>query len=86
MGENSYSEVPVSVVGIGASAGGLEAIQELLSALSDNTGMAFVIIERICHYLGFRIILRHHTFTPLCHDTGKIYTGFIRYNLFFLLH
>ncbi len=47
MGENSYSEVPVSVVGIGASAGGLEAIQELLSALSDNTGMAFVIIQHL---------------------------------------
>jgi two-component system CheB/CheR fusion protein len=41
------NEAPVSVVGIGASAGGLEAIQELLRKLPDNTGMAFVIIQHL---------------------------------------
>ena len=41
------NEAPVSVVGIGASAGGLEAIQELLKKLPDNTGMAFVIIQHL---------------------------------------
>ena len=34
------SESPVSIVGIGASAGGLEAFQEFLGALPDDTGMA----------------------------------------------
>lgn len=41
------SEAPVSVVGIGASAGGLEVIQKLLKKLPDNTGMAFVIIQHL---------------------------------------
>jgi len=41
------SESPVSVVGIGASAGGLEAIQELLRKLPDNTGLAYVIIQHL---------------------------------------
>ncbi len=41
------SEAPSSVVGIGASAGGLEAIGELLRKLPDSTGMAFVIIQHL---------------------------------------
>jgi two-component system CheB/CheR fusion protein len=43
----SKGESPFCVVGIGASAGGLEAIQELLGKLPDNTGMAFVIIQHL---------------------------------------
>jgi two-component system CheB/CheR fusion protein len=35
------------VVGVGASAGGLEAFTELLSHLPDNTGMAFVLIQHL---------------------------------------
>ena len=35
------------VVGFGASAGGLEAFQEILQALPDNTGMAFVFIQHL---------------------------------------
>ncbi|HEV8385640.1 MAG TPA: PAS domain S-box protein, partial [Candidatus Acidoferrales bacterium] len=38
---------PLRVVGIGASAGGLEAISELLSHLRPDTGMAFVFIEHL---------------------------------------
>lgn len=41
------SEAPSCVVGIGASAGGLEAIGELLRKLPDSTGMAFVIIQHL---------------------------------------
>lgn len=37
----------VPVVGIGASAGGLEAFSELLKALPDNTGMAFVLVSHL---------------------------------------
>ncbi len=35
------------IVGIGASAGGLEAFTELLSHLPDDTGMAFVLIQHL---------------------------------------
>jgi two-component system CheB/CheR fusion protein len=35
------------MVGVGASAGGLEAFTELLSHLPDNTGMAFVLIQHL---------------------------------------
>jgi two-component system CheB/CheR fusion protein len=35
------------IVGVGASAGGLEAFTELLTALPLNTGMAFVLIQHL---------------------------------------
>ncbi|MBC8121409.1 MAG: PAS domain-containing protein [Gemmatimonadaceae bacterium] len=38
---------PFSVVGIGASAGGLEAFTQLLTHLPDNTGMAFVLVQHL---------------------------------------
>src|SRR5665213_2005711 len=38
---------PNFIVGIGASAGGLDASKALLSALAPNTGMAFVIVSHI---------------------------------------
>lgn len=38
---------PFSIVGIGASAGGLEAFQDLLQSLSPKTGMAFVLIQHL---------------------------------------
>src|ERR1700723_2468608 len=37
----------VPVVGIGASAGGLEAFREFLEALSDDTGMAYVLVSHL---------------------------------------
>ncbi|MBR1635287.1 MAG: response regulator [Lachnospiraceae bacterium] len=41
------SKQPVAVVGIGASAGGLEALQQFLTFLPSNTGMAYVIIQHL---------------------------------------
>jgi two-component system CheB/CheR fusion protein len=38
---------PFPVVGIGASAGGLEAISQLLSGMPTNTGMAFVVVQHL---------------------------------------
>ena len=38
---------PFPVVGIGASAGGLEAFTTLLKALPPNTGMAFVLVQHM---------------------------------------
>ena len=43
----SVSFQPSCVVGIGASAGGLEALQQFLTFLPSNTGMAFVIIQHL---------------------------------------
>src|SRR5437763_1970224 len=38
---------PFPIVGIGASAGGLEAMIELVSALPADTGMAFVLVQHL---------------------------------------
>src|SRR5580692_10914164 len=40
-------QVDVPVVGIGASAGGLEAFRELLEALPSDTGMAYVLVSHL---------------------------------------
>src|SRR5436305_15240486 len=40
-------KAPLSVVGIGASAGGLEAFAQLLTALPADTGMAFVVVQHL---------------------------------------
>ena len=39
--------IPFPVVGIGASAGGLEAFTQLLKALPADTGMAFVLVQHL---------------------------------------
>jgi two-component system CheB/CheR fusion protein len=38
---------PFAIVGIGASAGGLEAMKELLRHLPDKTGMAYVLVQHL---------------------------------------
>ena len=43
----SFDIRPNCVVGIGASAGGLEALQQFLTFLPSDTGMAFVIIQHL---------------------------------------
>ena len=43
----SNNTKPSHVVGVGASAGGLEAIERLFRNLSDDTGMAFVIVQHL---------------------------------------
>ncbi len=44
--ENEYS-LDFSVVGIGASAGGLEALQEFFNNTPDNPGVAFVLVQHL---------------------------------------
>lgn len=41
------SNLPTHVVGIGASAGGLEALERLFVRMPANTGMAFVIVQHL---------------------------------------
>jgi two-component system CheB/CheR fusion protein len=45
-GQSNKSE-PFLIVGIGASAGGLEAVSELLHHLPEKTGMAFVLVQHL---------------------------------------
>lgn len=53
MSKNQMSEPTLKnpqedyVVGIGASAGGLEALQKLLSALPSNTGFPYIIVQHL---------------------------------------
>src|SRR5207249_11260310 len=44
---NTSQEKSFPVVGIGASAGGLEAFRELLQNLPKNPGMAFVLVQHL---------------------------------------
>jgi two-component system CheB/CheR fusion protein len=39
--------VPIGIVAIGASAGGLQAYTEFLEALPATTGMTFVIVQHL---------------------------------------
>jgi two-component system CheB/CheR fusion protein len=42
-----FHSTPVLVVGIGASAGGIEALKELFTAMPSDSGMAFVVIQHL---------------------------------------
>jgi len=55
------------VVGIGASAGGLEAFGELLNGLSSSTGMAFVLVQHLDphHESALVELLARQTIMPL---------------------
>ena len=44
---SGQSDTPIPIAGIGASAGGLEAITSLLSHLPSNTGIALVVVQHL---------------------------------------
>ena len=54
VGSEAGAELP-SIVGIGASAGGLEALEELVAAMPADTGLAFVII--LHQHRGYKSLL-----------------------------
>jgi chemotaxis response regulator CheB len=56
------------VVGIGASAGGLEALQELFTNTPSDTGMAFVLISHLdpSHASLLPELLKRYTAMPIC--------------------
>ena len=58
---------PNFVVGIGGSAGGLNAYKALLDALPSNTGMAFVIVPHLYPTANSQLaeILSRHTTMPV---------------------
>jgi two-component system CheB/CheR fusion protein len=63
---------PKFIVGIGGSAGGLNAYKALLDALPSNTGMAFVIVSHItptAHSQLVQILSRHTKMTVMLAST-----------------
>lgn len=58
---------PLTVVGIGASAGGLAALQDFFDALPSNTGMAFVVVTHMDPERESLLpeILQRHTAMPV---------------------
>ena len=65
---------PVAIVGIGASAGGLEAFSQLLKNLSNDTGMAFILIQHLepKHESQLSEILSRVTSLPIKQITNNI--------------
>jgi two-component system CheB/CheR fusion protein len=64
---DSSQAAACTVVGIGASAGGFEAFGDLLNALPDDTGMAFVLIQHLDprHSSALAGLLGHRTGLPV---------------------
>ncbi len=46
-GEDSVTDLQFPVVGIGASAGGLEAVKQFLQAVPEKSGMAYVFVQHL---------------------------------------
>ena len=61
------SAKPNSIVGVGASAGGLEAFEQLLRALPEDTGMAYVLVQHLApkHESILRDLLSKSTRMPV---------------------
>jgi two-component system CheB/CheR fusion protein len=73
--ENDAKESPgFPVVGIGASAGGLEAFSELLRYLPEKTGMAFVLVQHLDpkHGSALQEILARTTKIPVTEVTQGV--------------
>jgi two-component system CheB/CheR fusion protein len=61
------TEAAATVVGIGASAGGLDAFRELVAALPPRTGMTFVLLQHLSDETETQLpaILGRHTSLPI---------------------
>ena len=74
--EQPEPSVPFPIVGVGASAGGLEAVTQLLRALPVDTGASFVIIQHLApdHASNLAEILSRSTLMPVCevHDVPNV--------------
>ena len=63
---------PFTVVGIGASAGGLEAISELLGGIAPSCGMAFLVVQHLAPFRPSLLPgdpLQKHTSMPVIEAT-----------------
>ena len=67
-------EKPSHVVGIGASAGGLPALQAIFEGIPHDTGAAFVVVQHLSpnfNTLMDELIARHSTMTVKLADDGE---------------
>mgnify|MGYP002148935292 CR=1 FL=1 len=64
---NGRAAAPRFVVGVGASAGGLEALETLLQAMPADTGLAFVVVQHLSpdHKSHMLELLGRHTTMPV---------------------
>src|SRR5215208_6766501 len=64
----------ITIVGIGASAGGLKALQEFFEALPENTGLAYVVITHLHPQYESHLaeLLHRHTPMPVRQVTGLV--------------
>src|SRR3990172_601459 len=71
----SKTEPSCPVVGVGASAGGLEAFTHLLQALPVDTGMAFVLVQHLAptHPSALAEILSRATTMPVAEVTDEVH-------------
>ena len=62
-----------AIVGIGASAGGLEALTQLLAQLPADTGMGFVLVQHLAPAQPSALVhlLSAHTAMPVCEAVDK---------------
>ena len=65
--KSQESLLPSPIVGIGASAGGLEALQQLFGNMPSTTGMAFVLVQHLDphHETLMPELLSKHTRVPV---------------------
>ena len=82
--DKSGTERPGCVVGIGSSAGGLEALQQFLTFLPTDTGMAFVVIQHLSpdHRSLLADILGKYTSMPVMEAQEGIH---VRKNTVYML-
>src|SRR5438067_496102 len=61
------ANLPFPVVGIGASAGGVEALEAFFDGTSSHTGMAFIVVQHLSpeHQSLMAEILGRHTSMPV---------------------
>jgi two-component system, chemotaxis family, CheB/CheR fusion protein len=67
MSNDPSGDEAITVVGIGASAGGLGALRELLGIMPDDTGLAFVIVMHLApdHESHLADVLQPHSRMPI---------------------
>ncbi len=72
--KNAVDEIEFPVVGIGASAGGLEAFSALLKSLPADTGMAFVLVQHLApsHESMLTELLARSTAMPITEITDGL--------------
>jgi two-component system CheB/CheR fusion protein len=78
---NTRSDIAFPVIGVGASAGGLEAFRELVRAIPEDSGMAYIFVQHLApsHESMLTDILQKSTNVPIIEivDQIKVEPNFI---------